>query len=86
MLFRFHDIADEGAHLHAKFKKLGELPGRSFNEITIHVCMDPTEVKYLDDGTRVYRWARPGYEIEMLFDHADRCMKVMRECTGLFPD
>ena len=86
MFFRHHDISDEGAHLHAQFKKLGELPGRSFNEITVHVCMDPVEVKYLEDGTRVYKWARVGYEIEMLFDHSDRCIKVMHECAKLFPE
>lgn len=81
-----HVITDEGDHLHAKFKKLGNLPGRSFNEITTHVCLDPEEVTYLDDGTRVYRWAKPGYEITILCDRGDRCIRVMHECSRLLPE
>lgn len=82
----FRDITHDGDHLHARFKKLGELPGRTFSEITTTVCMDPTEVTYLEDGNRIYRWAQPGYEIEMLFDHSDHCIKVLHECTRLFTD
>ena len=81
-----HAITDEGDRLHAKFKKLGELPGRSFNEITIHVCLDPDEVTYLDDGTRTYRWSKLGYEITILCDHSDRCIKVLHECSRLLPE
>jgi len=82
----FRKITHDGDHLHAKFKKLGELPGRSFNEITTHVCMDPSEVTFLEDGTRIYKWAQTGYEITMLFDHGDRCLKVTHECCHLFTD
>jgi hypothetical protein len=82
----FRDITHDGYHLHSKFKKLGELPGRSFGEITTSVCMDPIEVTYLEDGNRIYRWAQTGYEIVMLFDHSDHCIKVLHECTPLFTD
>jgi hypothetical protein len=86
MFFRHFHITDEGDHLHAKFRKLGDLPGRSFDEITMHVCLDPEEVIYLDDGNRVYRWAKLGYEITILCDHTDRCVKIMHERSKLFPD
>jgi hypothetical protein len=82
----FRNITHAGDRLHAKFKELGELTGRSFSEITTHVCMDPVEVTYLQDGTRIYRWAETGYEITMLFDHDDRCTKVTHECCHLFTD
>ena len=81
-----HTITDEGDHLRAKFKKLGDLSGRSFREITIHVCLDPDEVIYLDDGTRTYRWSKLGYEITILCDRSDHCVKVLHECSQLFPD
>lgn len=64
--------------LQAKFKGMGNLYGKSFNEICV-AAGNPSKQIVHSDSTRTITWETPKYAIGLEFDHNLICRKIAAE-------
>lgn len=66
--------------LQQRFIEMGELQGKTLDEILIKVGQ-PNLMTAAQDG-KIYQWKRPKYRIALLFDKNNICKGVTHEMTA----
>lgn len=66
-----------GRSLATKFAELGDLRGKSLDEI-VEVVGQPNGISAAESGT-VVQWMLMGYHIVLLFDNDGKCLGVSHE-------
>lgn len=67
-----------GRFLQQKFQKLGELKGKTEEEIVAAVGT-PQSVSADEDGGKILQWTAAGYHIVLVFDAKGKCAGVSHE-------
>ena len=67
-----------GQRLAKKFVSLGDMKGKTFEEIKQVVGL-PQSVSYMGDGTILRQWMATGYHICILFDKNDNFLGIESE-------
>lgn len=63
-----------GMALSKKFVKLGNLQGKSYDEI-VAACSNPNSVSAAQGG-KLCQWMATGYHIALLFDADNKCLGI----------
>lgn len=66
-----------GAALHKQFEKLGNLQGKSLDEI-IAACGKPQSISPVEGGT-LYQWISSGCHMALLFDEDNKCLGITQD-------
>jgi hypothetical protein len=69
-----------GNLLQKKFGSLGQLPGKTREEI-IAVVGPPNSVSAAGDGKTLLQWMAPGYHVALLFE-GEACLGITHEFSG----
>ena len=69
----------QGKELNNKFVAMGELKGKTYNEIKNEVGVENSKT-YNSTGC-VRQWVKPGYSINLIFDKNDICLGVNNETS-----
>lgn len=69
-----------GNLLQQKFARLGQLPGKSKEEI-ISAVGPPNSISAAANGNTLLQWLAAGYQIALLFD-GDVCLGITHEFSG----
>lgn len=67
-----------GRQLAIKFKSLGDMTGKTLNEI-VSVVGQPTARSLMANNAVLYQWQATGYHIAILFDANERMLKITSE-------
>jgi hypothetical protein len=70
-----------GLVLQKKFETLGQLPGRTKEEI-VAVVGQPNSISTLPDGKTLLQWQQSGYHIALQFSDG-RCDSITHQHSGL---
>ena len=66
-----------GAALHKQFEKLGNLQGKSLDEI-IAACGKPQSISPVEGG-KLYQWISSGCHMALLFDEDNKCLGITQD-------
>jgi hypothetical protein len=69
-----------GNLLQQKFGNLGQLPGKTKEEI-IAVVGPPNSISAAGDGKSLLQWITPGYHVALLFE-GEACLGITHEFSG----
>jgi len=61
--------------LQNKFASLGHLRGKNLDQI-VSIVGDPQSISDLGNGTLLYQWLVPGYQIALIFDTNKICLGI----------
>lgn len=73
-------VRAQGSQLQQRFGSLGELPGKTKEEI-IAVVGPPSSVSAAPEGKTVLQWMAPGYHVALLFE-GEACLGITHEFSG----
>jgi hypothetical protein len=89
----YGDITGPGRELHARFVALGEMTGKTADEIICAVGQ-PTSRSSMAFGQMLLQWQAPGCHMALLFDANGQFIKITHEyakyaaapsgCLGIF--
>jgi len=72
------DVTGPGRELHARFLALGDLTGKTWDEI-IAVTGPPSSRSSMARGQILLQWQAPGCHMALLFDSTGRFVKITHE-------
>lgn len=78
------DVTAPGRQLHSKFIALGNMTGKTAQEIVAAVGR-PTSVSNMANGCTLLQWQKPGCHMALLFDSDMRMLKITHEYANYQP-
>jgi hypothetical protein len=78
------DVTAPGRELHGRFVSLGEMTGKTANEI-IAVVGQPTSISSMSAGRRLLQWQATGCHMALLFDADGRFVEITHQFAQYSP-
>jgi hypothetical protein len=75
---RTFDVLAPGRALLGKFQRLGDMTGKTLSDI-VAVTGPPSSRSSMGNGQMLLQWQATGYHIAILFDSADRFVRITHE-------
>jgi hypothetical protein len=74
----FADVTAPGRELHERFLSLGDMTGKTANEIVATVG-PPTSISSLSEGQELWQWQAIGCHMALLFDAEGRFIGISHQ-------
>jgi hypothetical protein len=80
-----HDVTAPGRELHRRFVALGNLSGKTADEIIAALGVRPTSASSLAHGTTLLQWQATGCHMALLFDAQGKFVKLTHQYANYVP-
>ncbi len=81
----YGDVSAPGRELHARFLAVGEMTGKTADEIIAAVGVRPTSVSSMARGMTLLQWQATGCHIAILFGPDGKFVKVTHQYANYAP-